>query len=104
MKNRFSLHYAAKWFFTYSEKLIGSLFKIGQGKGMSIFPKRANKFIHLFLVGTIQLWDNCMQRQYYVKMFIIFMYLHENNPQNKSCNLFVIIQVFTKLCSTSLGR
>jgi hypothetical protein len=28
-------------FFTYSEKLIGSLFKIGQGKSMSIFPKRA---------------------------------------------------------------
>ena len=25
------------------------------------------------------LWDYSMQHKYYVKMFIIFMYLHENN-------------------------
>jgi len=38
-------------FFTYSEKLVGSLFKIGQGKDMSIFQKRANKFFRSFYVG-----------------------------------------------------
>jgi hypothetical protein len=51
MENRVSLHYALKWFFIYSEKLVGSLFKIGQGKSMSIFQKRANKFFRSFLCG-----------------------------------------------------
>jgi len=53
MENRVLLHYAVKWFFTHSEKLIRSLLKNGQGKYMSKNPKRAEKFIHLFLVGTI---------------------------------------------------
>ena len=39
-------------FFTYSEKLIGSLSKNGQGNSMSKNPKRAEKFIHLFFGGN----------------------------------------------------
>ena len=51
MENRVSLHYALKWFFTYSEKLIGSLFKNGQRKYMSKIQKRAIKFFQCFYVG-----------------------------------------------------
>ena len=53
MENRVLLHYALKWFFTYSEKLIGSLFKNGQGKSMSKNQKRAKKFIQSFYVGPL---------------------------------------------------
>ena len=40
-------------FLLHSEKLIGSLFKNGQGKVMSKNQKRANKFFQSFYVGTI---------------------------------------------------
>jgi len=58
MENRVLLHYAVKWFFTHSEKLIRSLLKNGQGKYMSKIQKRAKKFFMSFYVGTIQLWEN----------------------------------------------
>jgi hypothetical protein len=49
MENPVLLHYAVKWFFTYSEKLIGSLSKNGQGNSMSKNPKRAKKFFRSFM-------------------------------------------------------
>ena len=58
MEIRVSLHYALKWFFTYSEKLIGSLLKNGQGKYMSKIQKCDPKFIHCFLCGPEKVGTN----------------------------------------------
>ena len=46
-------------------------------------PKLKNAPISLYACFWWEpyLWEYCMQHQYYVKMFIIFMYLHENNTR-----------------------
>ena len=50
MKIRVLLHYAVKSLFTYSEKLIWSLFKNGQGNSISKNQKRANFYLLFFAI------------------------------------------------------
>ena len=58
MENRVLLHYAVKWFFYIFGKLIGSLFKNGQGNSMSKIQKCANKFFHCFFMWAGKVGTN----------------------------------------------